>query len=93
MQDHRNGGVPTRLPAHDTLDYRAQRLVLLELVVCPPADGDCLDELPARLDLPSHAVEPAVMSLTVAGLAERRADRAYASPAASYFEYLWPVRL
>ena len=33
MQDHRNGGVPSRPPALDSLDFHAQRTVLLELVV------------------------------------------------------------
>lgn len=93
MQDHRNQGAPTRLPAHDTHELRAQRLVLLELVVCPPAAGDRIDELPARLDLPPDAVESAVVALEAAGLAERRDDHVLASLAASYFEFLWPVRL
>ena len=93
MQDHRNGGVPSRPPAHDRLEYHAQRIVLLELVVCPPAKGDSLHQLTDRLDLPPHAVEPAVIALEVAGLAVREGTRVRASLAARYFEYLWPVRL
>ena len=53
MQDHRNGGVPARPPAHDSLEYRAQRIVLLEIVLCPPDEADRLDELIDRLDLPA----------------------------------------
>jgi hypothetical protein len=93
MQDHRNGGVPSRPPAHNSLEHRAQRIVLLELVVCPPAEGDSLPELIDRLDLPPHTVEPAVIALEVAGLAQRHGDCVRASLAAGYFEYLWPVRL
>ena len=93
MHDHRNGGVPSRPPDHDSLEYRAQRPVLLELVVCPPEGGDSLGYLIERLELPSHVVEPAVIALEVAGLAVRSGDRVRASLAASYFEYLWPVRL
>lgn len=92
MQDHRNGGVPVRLPARNSVDHRAQRTVLLELVVCPPAEGDRLEELIDRLDVPGHAVEPAVAALELVGLAERRGDVVRASPAAKHFEYLWPVR-
>jgi hypothetical protein len=92
MQDHRNGGVPTRPPDRDSLDYRAQRMVLLELVVGPPDDWDRLDELIDRLGLPGHSIEPAVAALELVGLAERKDDAVRASVAASYFEYLWRVR-
>jgi hypothetical protein len=92
MQDHRNGGVPSRPPAHDSPEHRAQRMVLLELVVCPPAEGDSLHQLMDRLDLPPHAVEPAVIALELAGLAAREGARVRTSLAARYFEHLWPVR-
>ncbi len=92
MQDHRNGGVPARPPDPDSVEYRAQRIVLLELVVRPPKEGDRLGELIALLDLPPHSVEPAVAALELVGLAERQGDVVRASLAANYFEYLWPVR-
>ena len=92
MQDHRNGGVPTEPPPPDSLDVDAQRTVLLVLVVCAPDEGDRLQELIDRLKLPAHSVEPAVIALELAGLAERHGDLVRASVAAHYFEYLWAVR-
>jgi len=92
MQGHRNGGMPIRPPAHDSLEHRAQRLVLLELVVRPPAEGDRLSELVRLLDLPAHSVEPAVAALELVGLARRDGDVVRGSLAARYFEHLWPVR-
>jgi hypothetical protein len=93
MQGHRNGGRPCRLPDPDSLEYRAQKVVLLELVVSPPAEGDHLDYLVARLPLPDHSIKPAIAALECAGLAVRNGDITSASAPALYFEYLWPVML
>lgn len=93
MHDHRNGGSPCRLPHPDSLEYRAQKVVLVELVVTPPSEGDRLDDLLERLPLPRHSVEPAVAALELAGLAVREGHVARASAPALYFEYLWPVML
>ena len=93
MQDQRNGGSPTRLPDPDSLEYRAQKVVLLELVVTPPAEGDRIDELIDRLCRPGDAIVPAIAALEAAGLAERDGEVARASAAALYFEHLWPVML
>ena len=60
MQRHRNGGRPSRLPDPDSLEYRAQKVVLLELVVTPPLAGDHLDYLVERLPIRSHSIEPAL---------------------------------
>ena len=93
MHHHRNGGPPSGLPDPYSLEYHAQKIVLLELVVDPPHDGDRLVDLIDRLGLPPDAVEPAVLALEVIGLAERDADFVRASLPARYFEYLWPVLL
>ncbi len=93
MPCHRNGGRPIRLPDPYSLEYRAQRVVLLELVVDPPADGDRLGALIDRLGLPPEAVEPAVAALDVGGLARLREDVVRATLPARYFEHLWPVLL
>jgi hypothetical protein len=93
MQGNRNGGPPAELPDPDSLEYRAQKVVLLELVVRPPAEGDRIDDLIDRLCVPGEAIAPAIAALEVAGLAERDDDVARASPAALYFEHLWPVML
>ncbi len=93
MHDHRNGGPPRRLPNPDSLEYRAQKVVLVELVMTPPSEGDRLDELIERLPLPRHSVEPAVAALEQAGLAVRKDHVARASAPALYFEYLRPVML
>ena len=93
MHDHRNGEPPTRLPDPQGAEYRAQKIVLLELVVYPPAAGDRLDELRARLGIPPESVEPAATALELVGLVERLGDVVHSTPAASYFAYLWPVRM
>ena len=93
MQGHGNGGPPIRLPDPHRLEYQAQKLVLLELVVDPPCAGDRLGALIERLALPPHAVEPAVVALEGIGLAARQEDVVRATPTARYFEHLWPVRL
>ncbi len=93
MQGNRNGGPPPRLPDPDSLEYRAQKVVLLELVVTPPVEGDHLDYLVERLPIPGHSIEPAIGALELAGLAVRDHDVTRASAPALYFEYLWPVML
>jgi hypothetical protein len=93
MHGHRNEGPPTRLPDPASLEYRAQKVVLLELVVTPPAEGDRVDELMDRLCVPGDAIVPAIAALENAGLAKRDGDIARASAAALYFEHLWPVML
>lgn len=93
MQGNRNGGPPSRLPDPDSLEYRAQRLVLLELVVSPPEGGDRIGDLLERLPVPGQTVAPAIAALEAIGLAEHRGDVARASAAALYFEHLWPVML
>ena len=93
MRHHRNGGPPSPLPDPYSVEYHAQKIVLLELVVDPPDDGDRLAELIERLGLPPDSVEPAVFALEVIGLAERDVDVVRASLPARYFEYLWPVLL
>ena len=89
MHVHRNGEPPQRPPAHESVEYRAQQLVILELVVCPPASGDRLCKLIDRLELPAPHIEPAVTALERAGLAQRDGDVVRASHAALYFEHLW----
>ena len=93
MQDHRNGGWPSRLPGFDSLEYRAQQLVLLEIVVDPPPIGDPMSQLERRLHVPASAIGIAVTTLEVVGLAQREGDIVRATTSALYFEFLWPVRL
>ena len=91
MQDHRNERA--LYPHVDSAQYRAQRAVLLELVVTPPPEGDRIDALSRRLELSRRAVRQAVVRLEIAGLAQRHGGVVRASGEALYFEYLWPVRL
>jgi hypothetical protein len=93
MRHHRNGGRPSQLPGFDSLEYRAQQLVLLEIVVDPPPIGDPMSELMRRLDVPASSLSIAVAALEVVGLAEREGDVVRATTPALYFEFLWPVRL
>jgi predicted transcriptional regulator len=76
-----------------TAAFDDQRLLLLELLVDPPADGDAIAELAVVLDRPADAVAAASAALARAGLAESAGDRVRASPAALAFEALWPVCL
>jgi hypothetical protein len=92
MHGQGNGGPPVRLPDPSSLEYTAQRLVLLELVVDPPADGDRFDDLCETIGLADVDAEGAVAALVAVGLAEWRASVLLASAAARYFEHLWRVR-
>jgi hypothetical protein len=80
------------LPDPDSRAYEAQKLVLLDLVVDPPATGDHFDVVCELLELPRKEIEAAV-ALCCVGLAQRSGDVVFASDAASYFEYLWPTGL
>jgi hypothetical protein len=91
MHGHHNGGSPLRVPSPGSLEYTAQRLVLLELVVDPPSGGDRFEELCDAVGLADVDAGGAVAALVAVGLAERRAGVVLASPAAHYFEHLWPV--
>jgi hypothetical protein len=92
MHGNRNGGPPLRLPGPGSLQYTAQRLVLLELVVDPPAAGDRFENLCEAVGLADVDAHEGLAALAAAGLAERRTDVVIASTAARYFEHLWPVR-
>lgn len=64
MQRNRNEGPPPGgLPDRNSLDYRAQKVVLLELVVSPPEEGDQIDELTTRLALAANAVPVAASAV------------------------------
>jgi predicted transcriptional regulator len=76
-----------------TAAYDDQRLLLLEILVDPPADGDALADLAAVLDRPPPAVSAAAAALERAGLAQCGDDRVRASPTALAFEALWPICL
>ncbi len=90
----RYGGWPSQLPDPDSLEYRAQKLVLLEIVVDPPPIGDPMSQLVRRLDVPASSISIAVAALEVVGLAERdEGEVVRATTPALYFEFLWPVRL
>lgn len=71
--------------------HHLQRIVLLELVTNPPVEGDDVDDMSARFDVPSHEVALAVDSLVEVGLAIRRDHLVLASAAAWRFEWLWPT--
>lgn len=76
-----------RPPSADT----AERLLLLELVSYPPAEGDSPARLAAALDLDTIQLDRAADALTAIGLAVRDGDVLRASPAALRFEALWPI--
>ncbi len=46
MHAEPNGGPPIALPDPDSVEYHAERLVLMELCIDPPAGGDELEDQP-----------------------------------------------
>lgn len=87
MHGHRTGPPPPGSPA-----FAAQRALLLELVVDPPAAGDPVAELPRRLGHARHDVDAAIEELAALGLVHRRAGSVRATAAARRFEELDLVR-
>jgi len=87
MHGHR-----TEPPAPGSPAHQAQRDVLLELVVDPPAAGDPVRELPARLGHDADLIAAAIAELAAVGLVTRRADAVFATAAALRFEALGLVR-
>lgn len=92
MHSHGNGGPPFRLPDPGSLEYAAQRVILLELVVDPHAGGDRFEDLCDTLGLADVDAHEAVAALAAAGLAKRHANVVVASTAAQCFEHLWPIK-
>ena len=76
-----------------TQAFDDQRLLLLELLVDPPAGGDAIADLAAALARPAAAISTAAAALARGGLAERRGERVLASATARAFDALWPVCL
>jgi len=93
MQRKPNEGSPVRLPDPDSLEYRAQKAVLLHLVVVPPEAGEPIDDLAARLSIDAGPAAAAIDPLEVSGLAGRHGKVVQVSAAALHFENLWPVML
>jgi hypothetical protein len=93
MHVHRTAPRPTVVAPLDTPEFEHQRRLLLELAVAPPAEGDRSADLARVLGLPRPALEAAADALVSAGLAERRADRLFPSPATMAIEALWPLAL
>jgi DNA-binding IclR family transcriptional regulator len=84
---------PRALAPPGTAAFDDQRLLLLELLVDPPPEGDAVAELAAALGRPERSVVAAASVLARVGLAERRGRRIRASPSALAFDALWPVCL
>jgi hypothetical protein len=70
----------------------ARRIVLAELVVTPPAEGDTIAYLRQYLPMPPDAIEPAIAALEAVGLVTRAGDVVRATALAKYVEHLWPIR-
>jgi hypothetical protein len=92
MHPHRTVPWPDPIAAPGSRRFDDQRLLLLELVVDPPADGEPLDLLATRLGRTRAAIVAASKVLERAGLAERAGGGLRASACALAFEALWPVR-
>jgi hypothetical protein len=93
MQDHRSPGWPEAIAAPGTTAYDDQRLLMLELLVDPPAGGDRLEALSSRLERGVPALRDAARALAGAGLATVSRDRIAATPVAVALDALWPVAL
>jgi hypothetical protein len=88
MHSHRT----ERAPTPGSRAYRAQRALLLELVIDPPPFGERIPDLARRLDLPPDDVRLAARELEALGLAMRSGDLVHATAAALRFEALALVR-
>jgi hypothetical protein len=93
MQDHRSPHWPAPIASPGTSAFDDQRLLILELLVDPPAGGDRFDALSATLGRSVPDLRRAAAALARAGLASVERDRVMASPAAVAFDALWPVAL
>jgi predicted transcriptional regulator len=89
----RPGRCSPALASPGTSAFDDQRLLLLELLVDPPSEGDAIADLAQALDRPAGAVAAAATALARAGLAERDGECVRAAPAALAFDLLWPVAL
>ncbi len=79
------------LPDRDSVEYYAERLVLIELCVDPPARGDELDVLGHILELSPRETAAAVAALGRVGLAWRDGMVVRATERPLYFEHLCPI--
>jgi hypothetical protein len=93
MQDHRSPHWPAPIASPGTSAFDDQRLLILELLVDPPAGGDRFEALSATLGRSVPDLRRAAGALARAGLASVERDRVMASPAAVAFDALWPVAL
>lgn len=91
MHPDLNGSPSLRLPDPASVEYYAERLVLIELCVDPPPEGDELGAVADRLTLSSRETEAAVDVLARVGLAERDGTTVRATARAIYFEHLCPI--
>jgi hypothetical protein len=89
MQDHPRPSGADPLPPIE----RAQQLLLLELVVDPPVEGDRIPHLASRLNVTAATLTMAAAALQDAGLAVIDGEVVRASPAALRFEALLPACL
>ena len=78
-------------PGSDAFDD--QRLLLLEVLVDPPTEGEEIGQLAAALGRPPAAIAAAAGALARVGLAEYRDERVRASETARAFDALLPVCL
>jgi hypothetical protein len=92
MPDQSNAGHPSALPDPGSAEWWAQRIVLAELVVTPPTEGDTISYLGAYLPIPPETVGPAIAALEEIGLVIRVGDVVQATSVAKYFEHLWPIK-
>lgn len=90
---HRPDDWPAGIAPPGTAAFDDQRLLLLELLVDPPHDGDALPALAGALGRPERAVRAAATALASVGLADRRGVRVRATATALAFDALWPVCL
>lgn len=91
MHHDRNGVPSPRLPDPASVEYHAERLILIELCVDPPPEGDELGAVADRLTLSPRETRAAVEVLEGVGLARRDGPTVRASGRAIYFDHLCPI--
>lgn len=93
MHDHRSAPWPDGIAPYDADLHEHQRILILELAVGAPADGDHMADLARALELAPSALDAAAEGLVAAGLAELHGDRLYATTATRALDVLWPLAL
>lgn len=92
MRDNRTDPFPEGAPDPASTQYHAERVLLKELLVDPPPEGDAIEQLAVQLELTQSNVRAAASRLIELGLVEAvgNENTLRAHHRARYFDHLLP---